>query len=188
MKEYFDLFLCFLKLGATNFGGGYAMLPILVKEIDEKRHWATTQELMDYFAIGQCTPGTIAINVASFIGYKRKKIPGAILASVGFVTVPVILIIIIASLLSNFAQYKLVQDALSGIRICVCLLIVNSVMTLWKKSIVDKITLFVYIFIFSISAFSGFLPVHISPVILVIAAGIFGITRTNKLPEEKDKK
>ena len=119
MKELLNLFLLFAKIGATTFGGGYAMLPIIEREIVDKRHWATIEELMDYYAIGQCTPGIIAINTATFIGEKRRGITGGIIATLGFVTPALIVITVIAAVLQNFAEYAAVQNAFAGIRVCV---------------------------------------------------------------------
>ena len=81
MKELLDMFLTFARIGGFTFGGGYAMLPMLQKEVVNGRHWATDEELMDYYAIGQCTPGIIAVNTATFVGYKNRGIPGAIAAT-----------------------------------------------------------------------------------------------------------
>jgi chromate transporter len=170
MKELIDLFFCFAKIGSVTFGGGYAMLPILQRELIDKRHWVEQDELMDYFAIGQCTPGIIAINVSTFIGSKRHGIPGALAATIGFVTIPVILILLIAAFLTNFAELSVVKHAFAGIRVCVCILILNAVVKLWKKSIVDKLTFSAFLVIFLLAVFS-----NISPALLVIAAGIAGI-------------
>ena len=137
MKDIWELFLVFMQMGAVTFGGGYAMLPILTRELVDKRGWATDDELTDYYAIGQCTPGVIALNVATFVGNKKKGIPGALAASVGVVFVPVIIITVIAAFLRNFADYPLVKDAFAGIRVCVCVLVVNAVLRLWKKSVVN---------------------------------------------------
>lgn len=175
MKELIDLYLAFLKIGAVNFGGGYAMLPLLEEELGKKRGWVTTDELMDYFAIGQCTPGIIALNVSTFIGNKKKGIPGAVASTLGFLTCPVVLILIIAGFLTNFAELPVVQNAFAGIRVCVCVLILEAIIRLWKKSIVDPIAFVLYIVIFSLMAFSGFLPFRVPAAALVIAAGIAGV-------------
>ena len=175
MKELIDLYLAFLKIGAVNFGGGYAMLPLLEEELGKKRGWVTTDELMDYFAIGQCTPGVIALNVSTFIGNKKKGIPGAVASTLGFLTCPVVLILIIAGFLTNFAELPVVQNAFAGIRVCVCVLILEAIIRLWKKSIVDPIAFVLYIVIFSLMAFSGFLPFRVPAAALVIAAGIAGV-------------
>ena len=95
MKELLKLFLAFAKIGAVTFGGGYAMLPILQRDIVAKHKWATEDELLDYFAIGQCTPGVIAVNTATFVGYKNKGILGGIFATLGVVFPSIVIITII---------------------------------------------------------------------------------------------
>ena len=173
--KYKDLYLCFLRIGAVNFGGGYAMLPLLQRDLEESRHWCTTDELMDYFAIGQCTPGIIALNVSTFVGNKIAGTIGAICAVAGFLTVPIALILVIAALLQNFITYPVVVHALSGIRVCVCVLVLQAVLRLWKKSIVDLKSLLLYIVIFLLTVFSGLLPVSVPTEVFVVAAGVFGI-------------
>ena len=111
MKTLIKMFLTFARIGGFTFGGGYAMLPMLQREVVEKYKWATNDELIDYYAIGQCTPGIIAVNVATFIGYKNKGIPGAIFATLGVVTPSMIIIGLIAALVSNFRDYEVVQWA-----------------------------------------------------------------------------
>ena len=175
MKELLELYVAFLRIGAVNFGGGYAMLPLLERDLNEKRHWTTTEELMDYFAIGQCTPGVIALNVSTFIGYKRKKIPGALAATTGFLTIPIMIILIISAFLTNFADLPMVKNAFAGIRVCVCVLIFQAVLRLWKKSVPDNIALILYLVIFAVTVFSGLLPVKVPAAVLVITAGIFGV-------------
>ena len=175
MKELFELYLVFLRIGAVNFGGGYAMLPLLEEDLNKKRGWVTTDELMDYFAIGQCTPGIIALNVSTFVGNKMHGIAGAAAATLGFLTCPVIIILVIAAFLTSFADIPIVQNAFAGIRVCVCVLILEAVIRLWKKSIADKLALLIYAVIFFLMAFSGLLPVKLPAAVLVVAAGIAGI-------------
>lgn len=170
MKELLELFTIFVKIGSVAFGGGYAMLPILQKEFVINRSWVSDEELMDYFAIGQCTPGIIAINVSTFIGNKRKGVIGAIVSTLGFVTIPIILISIIASFLINFASNPIVNNAFAGIRVVVCVLILNAIERLWKKSIVNKVALALFAIIFLVT-----LLTDISPAICVVLAGVFGI-------------
>ena len=105
MNIMLEMFLTFAKIGAVTFGGGYAMLPILEREIVEKHKWATSQELLDYFAIGQCTPGVIAVNTATFIGYRNKGIIGGITTTLAVVTPSVVIITIIALFIQNFLDY-----------------------------------------------------------------------------------
>ncbi|MCR5236372.1 MAG: chromate transporter [Lachnospiraceae bacterium] len=175
MKELLELYFAFLRIGAVNFGGGYAMLPLLEEDLVKKKGWVTTDDLMDYFAIGQCTPGVIALNVSTFIGNKKKGIAGAVAATTGFLTCPVIFILVIAMCLTNFADLPIVQNAFAGIRVCVCVLILEAVMRLWKKAIVDKPAFVIYAVIFLLMAFGGVLPVKVPAAVLVVAAGIAGI-------------
>ena len=176
MKDLWELYWAYLKIGFINFGGGYAMLPLLERELVNKKGWTTLAELRDYFAIGQCTPGLIALNVSTFIGQKRKGAAGALAAMAGFLTGPILIILLIAAFLQNFAQLEIIQHAFAGIRVCVCVLILQAVMRLWKSSIVDIFTFVLYLIIFSLSAFSGLLPVKIPAAVLVILAGIAGLT------------
>lgn len=171
MNIYLDLFLTFAKVGACTFGGGYAMLPILQKEVVEKRHWSTDDELNDYFAIGQCTPGIIAVNTATFIGSSQKGVIGGILATLGVVFPSIVIICIIAACLTSFQDEPLVIHAFAGIRACVCVLILNAVIKLFKSSIIDLPTAFIFLAAFGISVFLG-----LSPALLVILAGIIGLS------------
>ena len=175
MNELLDLYITFVKIGCVNFGGGYAMLPLLERELVDKRHWTTMDDLRDYFSIGQCTPGIIALNVSTFIGEKKAGVIGALCATTGFLTGPIAIILAIAAFLSNFADLEIVQHAFAGIRVCVCVLILQAVMRLWKKSVVDRFTLFLYLVIFALHAFSGVLPVKIPAAVLVICAGVIGV-------------
>ncbi len=175
MHNLLELYLVFLKIGSVAFGGGYAMLPILERELVSKRGWITLEELTDYFAVGQCTPGVIAMNVSTFIGNKRRGVPGAAATMLGFVTVPFILILIIAAFLTNFADNPYVQHAFAGIRVCVCVLILQAVLRLWKKSVVDRRTLVLYIAILLLQVFSSFLPLSVPAAVLVILSGVFGL-------------
>ena len=179
MNQLLELYWTFLKIGCVTFGGGYAMLPILERELVTKRGWTTMDDLRDYFSIGQCTPGIIALNVSTFIGQKRHGVLGAIAATVGFLTGPIAIILVIAAFLKNFAQLEVIQHAFAGIRVCVCVLIVQAVLRLWKKSVVDPFTLVLYLVIFALNALSGVLPVKIPAAVLVILAGVIGIIASN---------
>ena len=170
---FFELFLTFFKIGAFTFGGGYAMLPILQREVVENKHWAKDEELMDYYAIGQCTPGVIAVNTATFIGKKFKGIPGGIIATLGVVFPSLVIIALIAAVLTNFADLPVVQNAFAGIRVCVCVFIFNAVMKLWKSAVVDIPTGILFAIVFLGSVF-----LDLSPVVYVLFAGIMGIVLT----------
>ena len=175
MNGLLELYWTFVKIGCVTFGGGYAMLPILERELVEKRNWTTMDDLRDYFSIGQCTPGIIALNVSTFIGQKRAGIKGAVVATTGFLTGPILIILLIATFLQSFAQLEVIQHAFAGIRVCVCVLIIQAVLRLWKKSVVDGFSLALYLAIFVLNAFSGVLPVKIPAAVLVIVAGVVGI-------------
>lgn len=169
MKTILQLFLAFAKIGAVTFGGGYAMLPILQRDIVKKHDWATDEELVDYFAIGQCTPGIIAVNTATFVGYKQKGILGGIVATLGVVFPSVVIISIIAAFITNYAELAVVKHAFAGIRVCVCVLILNAIMKLAKSSLVDKWTYIIFAVVFALSLF-----LDVSAAILVLAAGLAG--------------
>ena len=145
LKQLGRLFITFAVVGVTTFGGGYAMLPALQREVVEKRRWATDEEVMDWYAIGQCTPGVIAVNTATFVGQKQAGVLGGIFATLGVVFPSLVIITIIAAFIQNFAHLPAVQSAFAGIRVCVCVLILNAVVKLWKKSVVDWKTLLIFI-------------------------------------------
>ena len=170
MKELFELFISFAKVGVMTFGGGMAMLPMLQREIVERRGWAEEEELTDYFAIGQCTPGIIAVNTATFIGQKYKGTLGAISTTFGVVFPSVVIISLLATAIEAFSHLVWVQNAFGGIRICVCVLIANAVVKLYKKAVVDKLTLGIFL---AVALGSYFL--NISPVVFVIIAALAGI-------------
>ena len=169
MKELLELFLAFARVGGLTFGGGYAMLPMLQRECVEKKGWITETELMDYYSVGQCTPGVIAVNTAAFVGNKVHGVAGGAFAALGVVFPSLVIIIIIAALLQTFADYPAVQHAFAGIRVGVCVLIINSVIKLFKKAVIDKGAFAVFAVVFICALF-----VDISPIVFVLFAGIAG--------------
>ena len=169
-KMLWELFYTFAKVGVMTFGGGMAMLPILQREVVENKGWATDEELTDYFAIGQCTPGIIAVNTATFVGQKQQGILGGIVATMGIVFPSLIIISALAGVINTFSHLAGVQHAFAGIRVCVCVLIFNAVVKLWKKSVVDKKTLALYALILLAS-----LLTDLSPVVFVLFAAVSGI-------------
>lgn len=174
MNLYLELFLTFAKVGVMTFGGGYAMLPILQREVVENKHWATDEELTDYFAIGQCTPGIIAVNTATFIGQKYKGILGGILATLGVVFPSLIIITVLAGLITSFSHLLVVQQAMAAVRVCVCVLIFNSVLKIGKTSLVDAVSVVIFLAVLLVSYFTS-----LSPVVCVIAAAVIGILTKN---------
>ena len=174
MKLLWELFWTIDKMGAITFGGGMAMLPILQREVVENKHWATEEELTDYYAIGQCTPGIIAVNTATFIGQKCGGVAGGILATLGVVFPSLVIISVLAGLITNFAHLNWVKNAFAGIQVCVCVLIFNAVLKLLKKSVVDKRTAAIFLLVLA-----GGLFLNLSPVWFVIAAALVGVLLKN---------
>ena len=157
------------------------MLPILQREVVENRHWATEEELIDYYAVGQCTPGIIAINTATFIGYKQKGVLGGIFATLGMVFPSLVIITIIAAFLQNFANIPAVQNAFAGIRVCVFALIVQAVIKLGKASVKNKSTAIIFC-----TALLIMIVLSPSPIIIVVCAGLTGILL--RRPAAKNRK
>ena len=170
MKTKLKLFAVFAQIGVMTFGGGYAMLPLLQRYVVEKYHWATEEELLDYYAIGQCTPGVIAVNTATFVGKKIAGILGGIVATLGVVFPSFVIILVIAACLQNFADIPTVQHAFAGIRVCVFVLVLNAVVSLAKKTVLNIPTAVLFAGVFLLSVFFD-----LSPVVYVVAAGIAGI-------------
>ena len=182
MKLLLEMFLTFAKVGVMTFGGGYAMLPILQREVVENRGWASEEELMDYFALGQCTPGVIAVNTATFVGQKQKGIPGGIFATLGVIFPSLVIISLLAGIIETFSHIAMVQHAFGGIRVCVCVLILNAVVKLYKKAVVDKVTLLLFL---AVALGAYFTP--LSPVVFVLIAAVIGIAVKN-LEKRGEKK
>ncbi len=170
MKLIPDLFLTFARVGVCTFGGGYAMLPILQREVVTKKEWITDGELADCFAIGQCTPGIIAVNTATFVGYKQGGNIGGVAATLGVVFPSVVIIGLIAAFLQQFAHIPWVAHAFAGIRACVCALIFTSVFRLLKAAAVDVPAAVIYCAALLASAWFG-----LSPVLVVVAGGVIGL-------------
>lgn len=185
MNIYLDLFLTFAKVGVCTFGGGYAMLPILQREVVEKKGWATDEELTDYFAVGQCTPGIIAVNTATFIGYKHKGVPGGVLTTLGVVFPSLVIITAIAAFLSNFADIPVVQHALAGINAAVVALIAASVLKLGRSTLKTGAAIAIFLCVLALAAAGSLanfgtgtlgqvLDLLTSPAVLIVLAGAAG--------------
>lgn len=170
MKTALELFLSFSRIGALTFGGGYAMIPMMEKELVEKKNYVTNAELLDYYAVSQCTPGIIAVNTATFVGHKIMGFWGAVCATLGVVFPSVVIITLIAALLTNFASIPAVMSAFAGIRVCVCVLIFNAVLRLWKTAVKDRGALILFLAVFLLSVFTD-----ISPVAFVILCALSGV-------------
>ena len=155
-KTYASLFASFFKIGLVTFGGGLAMLPILKRDLVDSKGWLTEDEILDYFAIGQSTPGIIAVNVATFVGYKRAGMIGSIFSTSGIVFPSLIIISLIAAFVSNFNELVWVQKALKGINVAVSVLLLKAVFSFGKKTVFDLCTFliaalsFVLMFVFKV--------------------------------------
>jgi chromate transporter len=170
MREWLDLFWAFFCIGGLTFGGGYAMLPMLEREISERRGWATREQVLDYYAVGQCLPGVIAVNVATLIGARRKGARGAAVAACGVVAPSLLVILLIAGFLESVWHLPVVSHAFGGIRAAVCALILSSTLRLLKTGVVDLLT--ACLFLIALVAVAGF---SLTPVAVVAAAGAVGV-------------
>ena len=184
MKEFLEIFRAFFIIGATTFGGGYAMVPVLDRELIKKRGWIDMNEVMDYYTIAQITPGIIAVNVATFVGYKRRGLMGGIIGTIGLCMPSCLLMIIISLFLKRFAEYEAVQHAFTGIRVAVCALILDTIIKLLKGLFKEYRAVILFIAAFALSAVFSF-----SPVFIILGAGIAGflLFRTAE-PISQDKK
>lgn len=181
MKTLIELFITFAKIGVCTFGGGYAMLPLIKREVVENKKWAEEEEIFDYYAIGQCTPGVIAVNTATFIGYKIKGVVGGFVATAGVVFPSFIIITAIAAFINQFAHIPQVQYGFNGIRVIVCALVLSAVISMIKKGVKDYLTFFLMVVIFALVAFFS-----LNPVYAVLGSGIVGVL-AGKLGIRKDK-
>ena len=196
MKPYVSLFFTFAKIGVCTFGGGYAMLPILQRELVDNKGWATEEELADYYAVGQCTPGVIAVNTATFVGYNRMGWLGGVVATLGVVFPCLVIIMAIAAFLSNFMHLDVVVHAFNGVRAGVVALILSSILKLLKTSLVDWKTRLIYVVVLLAGAVGVWAPMPggalgqvlgalCSPVFLVVVSGLVGLAIYGKKGGEK---
>ncbi len=170
MKELLRLYAAFFRIGGLTFGGGLTMLPMLKYELVEKNGWVTEDDLLDYYAVGQCTPGIIAVNVATFVGYKKRGIIGAIFSTLGMISPSLIIVSILALFLDQFLSNQIVAHAVEGIKVIVCALMLNTLVTMCKKTVVSKLCA-----CFTAAAFLLAMLTPIPTVLIVIIAGILGI-------------
>jgi len=165
-----QLYWAFFRVGGLTFGGGLTMLPMLKFELVEKKKWISEDDLIDCYAIGQCTPGIIAVNTATFVGYKKGGILGGIISTLGMITPSLVIITLIAACLERFMDNVWLGHALMGVRGVVCALMLNTVITLAKKSLISPIT-----YVICAVAFLVALLADVPTVVIVIIAAIIGI-------------
>lgn len=182
MKEYKELFWAFFRIGGLTFGGGLSMLPMLRYELVEKMQWVSEEELLDCYAIGQCTPGIIAVNTATYVGYKRKGLFGGIFSTLGMVAPSLLMITAIALFLEQFMNNKWLLHALMGVRAVVCALMLNTVVTLAKKSLISPFCVALGIGVFLLAMFTQI------PTIFLVVASAFGGIASMVLRERRKTK
>lgn len=178
MNEYIQLIISFFKVGLFTFGGGYAMLPILQREVVETRGWISEEELLDCYAIGQCTPGVIAVNTATYIGHKRKGVLGSVLATFAIVLPSFLIISVIALFLRNFADNAYVIYAFMGIRVAVAVLVGDALIKLYRKGVKGALSNGIFAAAFLYSLVPQFFPSignYFSPIWIILAAVLLGI-------------
>lgn len=169
MKECLSVLRAFIVIGASVFGGGYAMMPALERELIKKRGWVNMDELLDYFTIAQITPGIIAVNVATFVGYKRKGIAGGIIATIGLILPGVCLMLLISLFIRRFAEYPAVRRAFTGIRIAVGALVLDTALKLFRGVFKNYKAVIICAAAFALSA-----VLSLSPVYIILGAGMAG--------------
>lgn len=182
MKQILQIYLSFLRIGCLAFGGGYSTLPLMQQEIVRKKKWIAEQELVDFYALSQCIPGVIAVNTATFIGYRQKKIWGSIAATLGVITPSLIFMLTLAILLKNFAHIPIVKHALSGIRISVCVIIINAIIQMWKTAVVDLLSACIF-FVTGIFC----ITLHGMTIYFLLFAALLGIVTKVWLVKRKEK-
>ncbi|MDE7270604.1 MAG: chromate transporter [Acetatifactor sp.] len=165
-----QLYLAFFRIGGLTFGGGLAMLPMLKYELVEKKKWLTEDALLDCYAIGQCTPGIIAVNTATFVGYRKRGVAGGIIATLGMVTPSLVIITLVAACLENFMDNVWLQHALMGVRGIVCALMLNTVINLARKSLTDVFTCVICGIVLVICLFT-----KLPTILIVVVSAVIGI-------------
>ncbi len=165
-----QLYWAFLRIGGLTFGGGLTMLPMLKYELVEKKKWISEDELLDCYAIGQCTPGIIAVNTATFVGYRKCGVAGSIASTAGMVTPSLVIITLLAAFLESFMDNMWLQHALMGVRGIVCALMLNTVINLARKSLTDVFTCVICCVVLGLC-----LMTEIPTILIVVASAIAGI-------------
>ncbi len=172
MQKLLALFVSFFKVGILTFGGGYAMLPMLQREVVERREWITEEDILDCYAIGQCTPGVIAVNTATFVGFRQGGILGAVAATLGVIFPSLLIIAALAGIIRQFSHLQWVQHAFAGIRVAVCVLVGQAVVRLWRKGVKGAQGICVCLAALILSALFGLSAVWIVAGALVIGLAL----------------
>ncbi len=171
MKKLFEIFILFFKIGMFTIGGGYAMLPLIQKEVVDKKSWMSEEEFLDAISLTNSLPGPLATNAATFVGYRVSKTKGALAAVIGAVLPSIIIILAIASFFKNIVDYPVVQNVFNAIRPAVVALILYSVIKLAKTAKVGENLNW----IISLTAFGAITFFNVHPIIVIICAAIYGL-------------
>ena len=177
MKTAWELFVSFLKIGALMFGSGYTMLPLLSREIVQKRAWLTDDELMDAYALSQCVPGVIAVNTAAFVGQKRGGWGGALAAVLGVISVPIVAILLVATVLMQFWNSPVMISAFNGIRVAVAAVITSAVIGLIRSNVKNWLGIALCVAGFVIIALLNLSPVFVVLLAVVVGFVLWGVRR-----------
>lgn len=175
MKKYLDLFFTFFKIGLFTFGGGYAMISQIREYVVEKKQWLGEDELLEVITIAESTPGPIAINMATYIGYKQGKIFGSVLATLGVVLPPFVIMFIISLFLEEFMKFKYVKYAFNGINAAVAFLILKTGFSLTKKIEKKPLPIISFIIVFTLLILFDILAIKFSSLYYILIAGVIGI-------------
>jgi len=176
MKILLELMLTFMKIGAFTFGGGYAMVGIIEHECVERKKWLTHEEMMDVTVIAESTPGPIAINCATYAGFRQAGLPGAIFATAGMVLPSFAIIYIISMFLDRFLEIRIVAGAFAGIRLCVALLILNAGINMVKKmKKKTPLSIGILAVAFCVMLIAELTAVKLSSIVLLLAAGLVSL-------------
>ena len=167
-----ELFFICTKIGALLLGGGYVIVPLLISEFVDKKRWLTKEEVLNFYALGQCVPGIIAPNTIMFLGYKLRGKMGAIAALLGLCLSPVAAILLVASFISVIANLAIMKNIFWGVNIAIIVLIFLTIKEVWSTSVVDKLTFLFFIFAFLLCIF------WLSPAWVIVFAILFGVILT----------
>ena len=175
MNVVLDLFLTFAKIGLFTFGGGYAMISLIEDSCVEKKQWITHDEMMNVTVIAESTPGPIAINCATFVGYKQKRLPGAIAATVGMVLPSFCIIFLISVFLDNFLEITWIAHAFMGIKIAVGILILDAAVKMIRKMQKKPIPLAIMLCAFLAMLLIDMFALHVSSITLMLISAIINL-------------
>ena len=184
-KDYLIIFLTFVKLGLFSIGGGTTMLTLLEGELVEKRKWINNDELMEMTAISESTPGPIAINLATYLGYKRLGFFGALLATLGVVIPPFIIMFVISLFFQNLLEYQAVQYAFFGVKCGVVFLLCKVSITLIKGNKKDWIALLIILIVTSLMVAFTILAINFSAIYFILIGAVIGLLIYGLIPFKK---